>query len=445
MAVLLALFFVAALLFWHFSPRASLVGLGLAGLVGAAALLQWPILGVLYTSFSLFGHLARLLPGIDTAIVILTLSAIAARKLLRWDPAWRFPATARWVVLWLAWMVASIAWGESTEQGLETLALMLKGFLVFLVVLEAADSYRRIIHLTLAALAGALFAVITASYAGYRFFFGGAAGELSNYMAVETTRLYGLWFDPNYFALALLALMGLALALWRTRLAPPIRFIGVAGFAAVLVGVVVSLSRAALLSALVGLVACLWVVRKRLRILLFAGAVVTLVLVFLPIGLTERVETLGSAKGDASLQQRGRLVRGGIEMAIDAFPFGVGLGNFFYHGPSYVREAHRLLSHNSYVDVAAEGGIIALLFFGGFVISLFQATRAGRRWFVATELADNLALGLRISLIGFLVGAAFLSATVFGPLWWLAGLAAAKAACDRELAEQEMGALAPVR
>jgi O-antigen ligase len=239
--------------------------------------------------------------------------------------------------------------------------------------------------------------------------------------------------------------MGLALALWRTRLAPAVRFVGVAGFAAVLVGIVVSLSRAALVSALVALVACLWAVRKRLRILLFAGSVVTLVLVFLPIGLTERVETLASARGDASLQQRGRLVRGGIEMAIDALPFGVGLGNFLYHSPSYVKETKPLLSHNSYVDVVAEGGIIALLLFGGFVISLFHATRAGRRWFVATELADNLAIGLRISLIGFLVGAAFLSATAFAPLWWLAGLVAAKAACDRELAEQETGALIPVR
>lgn len=442
--MLLALLFVAALIFWHFSPWARLVGLGLAGVVGAAALLQWPILGVLYTSFSVFGHLARLLPGIDTAVVLLTLSAFAARKLLRWDPVWRFPATARWAVLWLAWLVASIAWAASTEEGLQTLSLMLKGFLVFLVVLEAAHSYRRIVHLTLAALAGALFAVVITTYTGYRFFFGGAAGELSQYMAVETTRLYGLWFDPNYFALALLALVGLALALWRTRLAPAIRLFGAAGFAAVLVGIVVSLSRAALLSAAVALVACLWAERKRLRFLLFVGCVVTLVVIFLPVGLAERIETLASAQGDASLQQRGRLVRGGIQMAIDAFPFGVGLGNYFYHSVSYVKQSKRFLSHNSYVDLAAEGGVMALLLFGGFATSLFQAAGAGRRRFVATALANNLAVGLRISLIGFLVGAAFLSATAFGPLWWLAGLVAAKGACDRELADREGHALAPV-
>ena len=159
----------------------------------------------------------------------------------------------------------------------------------------------------------------------------------------------------------------------------------------------------------------------------------------------ERVETLTSGMGDASLQNRGRLLQGGIDMAIDAFPFGVGLGNYYYHSLSFVKTEKRMLSHNSYIDIIAEGGIVALFLFGGFVLSLFKATRAKRHRFDKAAMTDNLALGLRISLIAFLLGATFLSAAMFMPFWWLAGLIGAKLSCDQELTQNEATTLAPVR
>lgn len=445
LAVGLAVAFLAALIVWRFAPQARLIGLALAGAVGAAALVQWPILGAFYVSFSTFGRLASLFPGIDTAIVILTLSAYAARKLLSWEPTWRFPPALRWAGLWLAWMVASIVWAEDSAVALYTLTLYLKSFLVFVLILEAARDHRRIVHLTSAAVAGAVFAVAVSAVTGYRFFFTGAAAELSRVVAVEKTRLYGLWFDPNYFALALLALMGLTFALWRTRLSGAVRAIAAVGFAAVVAGIVFSLSRAAMLSACMGLVACLWYEHRRLRILLVVGSVVGLVLIFFPVDLAERVESLTSRQADASLRNRERQLLGAVEMAVDAFPFGVGLGNYYYHSPYYTSMSRPTLSHNSYADLAAEGGVMSLLFFGGFVVTLFQATRSRNRRIVPVDFTDNLAIGLRISLIAFLLGATFLSAAAFVPLWWLAGLVAAKESHDRELAEQEMGALAPVR
>ncbi len=441
----MALLFPAALLLLHFSARANLIGLGLAGILGAVALFQWPMLGALYISFSLFGRLASLLPGIDTAIVVLTLAVFTIKKLLSGSLEWRFPPAARWAFLWLAWMTATLVWAANAKPGLEALSFYVKSLLVFFLIVEAAQSYRKLIYLILAALGGAFFAVLISTYTGYRFFFSGAAGELSQYVAVETTRLYGLWFDPNYFALALLALIGVSFALWRTRLKWTTKLIAVGGFVAVVVGILVSLSRAALLSAFIALLLCLWAERRRLRLFLLIGGIVTLLLILLPIGLMERVETLTSGMGDASLQNRGRLLKGGIDMAIDAFPFGVGLGNYYHHSLSFVKTSKRMLSHNSYIDVIAEGGIIALFLFGGFVLSLFKATRARRHRFDKAAMTDNLAIGLRISLIGFLLGATFLSAAMFVPFWWLAGLIAAKLACDQESKENEATTLAPIR
>ena len=265
-AVALALLFPAALLLWHFSARANLIGLGLVGLLGAIALFQWPMLGALYISFSLFGRLASLVPGIDTAIVVLTLLVLTIKKLLAGHLEWRFPFAARWAFLWLAWMAATLIWAANAKSGLEPLSLYIKSLLVFFLMVEAAQNYRRLISLILAALGGAVFAVLISTYTGYRFFFSGAAGELSKYVAVETTRLYGLWFDPNYFALALLALIGISFALWRTRLKWTTKLIAGGGFIAVIVGILVSLSRAALISAFIALLLCLWAERRRLRL-----------------------------------------------------------------------------------------------------------------------------------------------------------------------------------
>lgn len=445
MAAAVTLLLVVAIVLLHFSGRANLIGLGLAGVIAVAVIFQWPFLGALYSSFSLFGGIAGFLPGTDTIIVLLTLSAFVGRKLLSADPVWRFPAAARWAILLIAWSTATVAWAVSTEKAMDILVLYLKSFLLFLVILEAAQSYGRIVLLTLAALLGVLVSVSVAAYGGLQFFFGGAAAELSHHVAVETTRLFGVWFDPNYFALALLTLIGLSLAIWRTRLTFGARCLAVLGFSALLIGIVLTLSRGGLLSAVLALVFCVWAERRRLRLLVFVGLVVMLVLIFVPIGLGERMGTFLTPGVDPSFQTRGLQLRGGIEMAIAAFPFGVGVGNYLYHSLTYVKMSHQVMSHNSYVDLAAEGGVLALFFFGGLVVSLFLATRARNSRWEVTALADNLAIGLRISLIAFLLGATFLSAEVFAPFWWLAGLIAAKALCDRELAEHDQNALAPVR
>ncbi|MFH1010698.1 MAG: O-antigen ligase family protein [bacterium] len=439
LALTLVLFFLALVVLWQYSGRGNILSLGLAGVIAAGALLQWPILGALYISFSIFGRVASFVPGIDTAIVVLTLLAYMARKLLDKDPTWRFPASARWALLFIAWLAASITWAENAREGMQALVMYLKSFLIFLLVLEAAQDYRRVLSLIYAALAGAVFATLIAVYTGYRFFFSGAAAELSRVVTIQTTRLYGQWFDANYFALALLALIGVAFGLWRSHTARAWKLAAGAGFASVVLGIVLTLSRAGMLSAFIAFLFLLRAERRRLRILLFVGCIIALVLLCLPIGLWERIETLASGQADASLQIRGRLLQGGLEMAMDAFPFGVGLGNYFHHSLSYVKMSHPMLSHNSYVDLMAEAGIVAVFLFAGFIISLFQTTLVARR-FDPNALDRNLAIGLRISLIAFLIGATFLSAAVFGPLWWLAGIIAAKAVCDEDFRGQPLTA-----
>jgi O-antigen ligase len=210
------------------------------------------------------------------------------------------------------------------------------------------------------------------------------------------------------------------------------------GLAAVFVGIAISLSRGALLAAFVTLALCIRAERRRLRLLVFVGLVSLLVMTFLPVDLGARVGTLISASGHGTLADRERLYRGGIEMAIHAFPFGVGLGNYWYHSASYTTMNTRMISHSSYIDLAAEGGIPAIFLFGGFVTSLFLATRTRQRHFEAESHAGNLVIGMRVSLISFLIGAAFLNATGFWSLWWLAGLIEAKASCDRELLESQI-------
>jgi O-antigen ligase len=438
----LGLLFLAAMIVWQFSGRGNILALAFVGLIGAAILLQWPFLGALYISFSLFARMASILPGTDTAIVILTLLSYGFRKLLAGNLSWRFPASARWAVLLIAWLALSITWAQSAANGVAALVMYLKSLLLFFVVLEAAQNYRKIIHLIYAALAGGILSALISAYTGFRFFFGGAAAQLSTMVAVENTRLYGQWYDPNYFALALLALLGIAFSLWRTGWRPVARVFAAAGFVFVTIGIVLSLSRGAILATLVALALCLWVERRRVPILVFVLAFIVLLLAVVPVNLVERIETMTTAARDASIHRRSQLLSGGIEMTIDSFPLGVGLGNFLNHSLSHAKIDTPKLAHNSYLDFAAEGGVVALLLFAGFVVSLVRATRVPRFRFDPASWSDGLAIGLRISLIAFLLGATFLSAGAFGPLWWLAGMVAAKAACDAEVESQE--ARAPV-
>ena len=108
-------------------------------------------------------------------------------------------------------------------------------------------------------------------------------------------------------------------------------------------------------------------------------------------------------------------------------------------------------AHNLYLGVAAENGVLGLLFLGGvFVVTLRDLGRTRRRCRdVAPELSD-LAAGFMLAIVAYMANAVFLHFAYIRYFWVLMALAATtglvgrKAADEAEAeAEHTAGALAP--
>jgi O-antigen ligase len=141
-------------------------------------------------------------------------------------------------------------------------------------------------------------------------------------------------------------------------------------------------------------------------------------LVAVPNPMTERLLASG-LRGDvtdagvaASNRQRRGALRGGLRMVADNPLTGVGLGNFKNALPDYVDLEGSSLAHNTYLEVAAELGIPALIAFSIVIVAALRSLERSAR--VARLMGDqylhDLALGLQAGLAGYLVGATFLSA-----------------------------------
>ena len=96
---------------------------------------------------------------------------------------------------------------------------------------------------------------------------------------------------------------------------------------------------------------------------------------------------------------------------------GVGFGNFrtilpLYEDPD---EQVNLIPHNTYLDVAAELGVPALLVFVGIMACAFRSLERTRCRSLAAGLAhfSRIAVGLQAGLISYLISAFFMSS------WWL--------------------------
>jgi O-antigen ligase len=176
--------------------------------------------------------------------------------------------------------------------------------------------------------------------------------------------------------------------------------------------------------------ACLFLVgrsRQPVRNLVLLSVVSLPLLLLLPVSPLWRFLRRGGQ--EIRSEHTHMLAWGAAVRMIETHPlYGVGLGNFqwemtfYYTGDpndaSY--RDFRSIAHNSYLEVAAELGLPALGVFAGILFSTFgtlervrkRARRAG--WKFSYEVA----LGLQAGLVGYMVGACFLSAE-YQKLFWL--------------------------
>lgn len=369
----------------------------------------------------------QLFPAID-AIKPVTVTGVLAIGLSLVDrvpshriSVLRLPAT-RYLLAFVAWMALSVPGALWPGGAFATFVNFVKTALIFLVLVTAVRSARDVERLMLVYFIGAvIFAVVVLARTEFQL---SAEGRME--------RLY--FYDSNDFATYALTALPLGFyfaASARRRLR---RWAAWAGIAMLAVGFIWSGSRGGFLAFMAVIAYFLLRYTTVRRTWRWSAVAVIGLLVTATAGdiYWTRISTVLHPTEDYNLtSEQGRLQiwRRGIGYTIQHPVLGVGAGNFPRAEGTISPLVERKPSgrglkwgppHNSYVQVVAELGVPGLLIFGAFLVRVFRAL--GR---LPTDdgASVRLAQTLTAALIGFTVGAFFLTLAYHDMLYTLAGIA----------------------
>jgi hypothetical protein len=363
------------------------------------------------------------------------------------------------LALLVAYMVSSLVAVDLGVARATMLEYVLEGLLLYLLVYNVVRSMRtlrRIVWTLLAAgaLLGslAMYQEVTGSYQE----FGGLAYR--NYEATEEDpdregpvrrrtwdRAQGPVNEPNRFAQIMIVLLPLGLFAHRTSRTMSARTYALVFTALIFGGVALTLSRAAFTAVLFLGIALVWLRWVRLSRILLCAVLLAAVTPSVPFYVARMTSITkagavvsGDGRGaDGSMRSRTTLMRAALNVYLDYPIIGVGPGQFNrYYGAMYARDpaikmndqVHRrtLRAHSLYLEIAAEGGSIALGIFlaivGGLVIRLWRVSRNVARF--GREKTD-LATALWLAIAMYLWTGIFIHLSYVRYFWFLLAIAGA--------------------
>jgi O-antigen ligase len=376
----------------------------------------------------LFPLLEILRPAIITGLLGITLYLIDRREDRQARLLWT--ATTKWLLALFVWMALSVPGALITGYSFDLVFdNFIKTMLMYAVMVGAVRGVRDVERLTGAYLLGAAtYACVVLS----RF-------DIGDGEAWRLGRLY--YYDGNDFAtFAVTAIpLGLYFATAGRRLRT--RLLAVAALGVLTLAFVRSGSRGGFVAlvAVAGFIVLRYTavaLRWRLSLL---GLVGVLLLSTASDTYWQQMGTILSDDDYNHTEESGRVQiwRRGIGYMLEHPMFGVGPNNFGAAegmlSPFAARQHFGIpvrwnAPHNSFVQAGAELGIPGLVFFLAFIASAFTALGRARRPGVAVSDRDgsrsDLTHALSASLIGFIVGAFFLSLAYSEMLYTLVALAA---------------------
>lgn len=247
------------------------------------------------------------------------------------------------------------------------------------------------------------------------------------YLFDGALRAWGVGLDPNYEALALVVAIPLAAWMGWSEEGKGLRFVGKSCAASLVGATFLTQSRGALIT--LAMVGCLGLRRTRRKVTAAATTlgVAALLMVLAPSSLWPRFESIrvtGPAlNGDeTSVEARLAVLVAGVRMDSAHPVFGVGLDRFkalsIDYNPRLRALSAGFVAHDTYVQVAAEAGLPALLLFIAVMVAGFANCRAARR-LAQDRTLSGIADAMRLALMAYAVGALFLSAQYLMWYWLL--------------------------
>jgi O-antigen ligase len=256
-----------------------------------------------------------------------------------------------------------------------------------------------------------------------------AAGALWSFLILHDDRASGPLQDPNDLAYVLVA--ALPFVLFAEPRRTSLRIAQAGGVLILLAGTAATLSRGAIVASLFTLA---WAISRRL--VSWRVVVGGLLLVAACAGA---IWLLAGPKVEAALAQKTFIAQNNIDtrelrwesaarLLAEHPVVGVGPGGVRAHYVAASNNAELAaqnpVTHNMYLEVGAELGVVGLAIFGGVIVVALSASESALR-----EPLRHAALGVQGSLIMVIVASTFLSEEYYMPLW--AGVAVAAALQSR--------------
>ncbi|MFO7635341.1 MAG: O-antigen ligase family protein [Caldilinea sp.] len=227
--------------------------------------------------------------------------------------------------------------------------------------------------------------------------------------------LQELHLEGDTAQLCAIALAISVVGVWHARILV-MRFLFAAAGINALFMLLITQNRAAAITAFAALLV-LWLTGKRKLLILTLGLLATLALIqfAVPDDYWNRFEAIWAPEAShatagldrSTVQERLALWTASIEIIKDHPWLGVGPGNFPTVVGFYKLSLANLTVHNSYLAMAAEAGIPALLLFVALTCSVLLSL--ARTWRLSSGETAALSRLLMACLVGFLAGAVFIS------------------------------------
>jgi len=233
--------------------------------------------------------------------------------------------------------------------------------------------------------------------------------------------------DSNYYTLAALPWVPIAFCLMNELRSVWMKLFCLGNLFVILCGVMLAASRGGFLGLLAASLIVVWEYRRHLRIIVLATAFLIPLCVIVPTSPMHRLLHPNYSDVEA-VDNRTVAWKAGLRM-IRAHPFiGVGLGNFKTIVGQYEIEGPKVVSiaHNTYIEIAAELGLPALLVFCSILFSSFRSLQRTRRRAIeaGSSLVYQAATGLEAGLLGIAVSIFFVSGEYQRSLWMVIFLSA---------------------
>ncbi|HEY8370538.1 MAG TPA: O-antigen ligase family protein [Thermodesulfobacteriota bacterium] len=268
-----------------------------------------------------------------------------------------------------------------------------------------------------------------------------ATGEATRYGGRAEGIVGGMFRDPNDLALSLVVMMGLAGFEAIGSRSRTVRLLYVGALGVMLAGMLSTFSRGGLVALLAAAAVGLCRVARHGRGLALAGLVLLagVAVAAAPSGYSERASSIVTGEDNGSIEARLTTLRHGVAILLEHPVVGVGLGNFrIAEGERHGFVGKWNEAHNAFIQIGAETGWAGLAVYVALALAAVANARAAARRSRDPRLVGT-AHGLETALVGFLVGAMFLSQAYTWHFYILLGLAVAL----RRMADAEAAGDAP--